>query len=55
MTRKQTIKAWRKLIAAIDENNERYCAGAYSRDEWNRVHDENIAEYEKLQPKYAGL
>jgi len=54
MTREQTIKAWRTLIAKIDENNERYCAGAYDRNEWKRRHDEHMAEYEKLQPKYAG-
>ena len=53
MTREQTIRAWAELIAKMDENNERYCAGAYGRDEWKRRHEENMAEYAKLQPKYA--
>jgi hypothetical protein len=52
MSRGKTIAAWRKLIAKIDENNERYCAGAYGREEWKRRHTDNMAEYATLQPKY---
>ena len=53
MTKKKMIADWRKLIAKLDENNERYCAGAYGRDEWQRLHDDNMATYDKLQPHLA--
>ena len=53
MKRDQVIRAWRNLLSKIDENNERYYAGAYDRDEWKRRHDENMDAYETLQPKYV--